>query len=131
MADAGDGHIHAGLPPDEVASGAGLLAFSRTIGGAFAVSLATTAWDNTTGNVRAALSGRLNGAEQTIQQMMSGGLSRAQATGQVDYLLQSQSVMVATNQIFLVLGVLMLGAAAVVWIAPKPKVFMGGGAGGH
>jgi MFS transporter, DHA2 family, multidrug resistance protein len=120
----------AGLPPDEVASGAGLLAFSRTIGGAFAVSLATTAWDNTTSSVRAAFTGRLNGAEQTIQQMMSG-VSRAQATGQLDYLVQSQAVMVATNQIFLILGVLMLGAAAVVWIAPKPKAFLGGGAGGH
>jgi DHA2 family multidrug resistance protein len=121
----------AGLPPDEVASGAGLLAFSRTIGGAFAVSLATTAWDNTTSSVRAAFTGRLNDAEQSIQQIMSGGFSRAQATGQLDYLVQSQSVMVATNQIFLILGVLMLGAAAVVWIAPKPTGVMGGGGGGH
>ena len=117
--------------PRETASGAGLMNFSRTTAGAFAVSIATTAWENTASIHHADLAGTLNnpmGAASTLQGM---GLSASQAAGQIDNLVQSQSVMVATNHIFLLCALMFVAGAAIVWLAPKPKAAVPAGAGGH
>jgi MFS transporter, DHA2 family, multidrug resistance protein len=117
--------------PREVASGAGLMSFSRTTAGAFAVSITTTAWENTTTVHRTDLAGTLNdpaGITATLQGM---GFSASQATSQIDALVQSQAVMVATDHIFLISALMFVVGAAVVWIAPKPKAAAPAGAGGH
>ena len=41
--------------------------------------------------------------------------------GSIDWLLQGQSVMVATNQIFMAIAVIFVVAAMIIWLAPKPK----------
>ena len=38
----------ASLKPQEIAGGAGLLSFARTMAGAFATSISITAWNNST-----------------------------------------------------------------------------------
>lgn len=48
----------------------------------------------------------------------------------IDYLITSQAVMLATNQLMTVIGVAFLIAASVIWLAPRPKRVVEPGAGG-
>jgi DHA2 family multidrug resistance protein len=50
----------------------------------------------------------------------SSRLSGERARTLLDYMVSGQSVMQATNNTFLLLGLLTLVAAAAVWLAPKP-----------
>ncbi|MDB5445388.1 MAG: emrB [Phenylobacterium sp.] len=116
--------------PSEVASAAGLSNFLRTSGAAFATSIMTTAWDNTATAKRSELVTRLHDVPGAISAMTSQGLTPEQATGQVDRLVQVQSVMLATNHIFMITVGLFLLGAVLVWFAPKPArggAAMGGG----
>jgi MFS transporter, DHA2 family, multidrug resistance protein len=118
------------VSPRETASAAGLLTFMRSTAAAFATSITTTQWDNIATTRRVQLAGALNGANDTMDAMTRAGMSAAQALRQVDSMVQSQAVMLATDKVFLVTACLFVVAALAVWIAPKPKVFARGG-GGH
>lgn len=39
----------------------------------------------------------------------------------IDWLVQKQSVMVATNNLFFTIAVIFVVAACVIWLAPKPR----------
>ncbi|HEX7886534.1 MAG TPA: DHA2 family efflux MFS transporter permease subunit [Phenylobacterium sp.] len=108
------------VEPEETASAAGLMNFCRTLSGAFATSLVTTAWTNNASRNQSELTGALNGGQATMDQLSANGLSTEQARGVVDQLVQGQSVMLATNQIFLAMAVLFAISACVVWLAPRP-----------
>ena len=114
--------------PEETASAAGLSNFMRTVGAAFATSIMTTAWDNIGTEKRSQMVGHLNDVGQTARSLTAQGFSHDQAIGQINQLVQVQSTMLATNQLFLTTTLLFLFAASVVWFAPKPK--RGGSAGG-
>jgi len=107
--------------PEETASAAGLSNFLRTCSAAFATSLMTSAWENTTTEKRSLLVGHLNGIQATRDALAVRGLSPDQATGQIDGLVQVQSTMLATSHLFLVAATVFVLAAIVVWMAPKPK----------
>jgi len=109
------------LPPDEVASGAGLINFMRTTAGAFGTSIATTAWDDAAARNHDTLSNQLNNPGATLSQLTSMGFSPAQALQQLEGLVQSQAVMLATNRIFWMIAAVMFVAAASIWMAPKPR----------
>jgi DHA2 family multidrug resistance protein len=49
----------------------------------------------------------------------------------MDNLVQSQSVMLATDHIFLISALMFVFGAAIVWLAPKPAAPVAAGAGGH
>jgi DHA2 family multidrug resistance protein len=118
--------------PSEVAAAAGLSNFLRTTSAAFATSLVTTFWENNSTKDHALLAGRLNDPQGTLATLRAGGMSPEQALNQLDFLTQSQAVMLATNHMFLVTVVVFVVAAGAVWLSPKPK--LGGGpaaAGGH
>lgn len=115
----------------EMDSAAGLMNFLRTLSGAFATSLVTTVWSNQTTRNHAELVG-LADRDQSVQQLLVSNGSTPEAAHQVlDYLVTSQSVMLSTNQIMTVIGVIFLLAAAVIWLAPKPGRTIEPGAGGH
>jgi DHA2 family multidrug resistance protein len=65
-----------------------------------------------------------------MDSMAAAGLTPDQARGQLDALVQSQSVMLATSHVFLLCAIVFTLVAGVVWFAPRPKAMMGGG-GGH
>jgi DHA2 family multidrug resistance protein len=117
--------------PNEVASAAGLSNFLRTSSAAFATSIMTTAWENTTTAKRVEIVGHLNDMSGTAHALTSHGLTPDQATGQIDHIVQVQATMLATNQLFFIMTFLFLFAASIAWLAPKPK--RGGAApgGGH
>jgi len=121
------------VPPQEMASAAGLSNFLRTTSAAFATSIVTTVWDNTSTKNHALLAGRLN-ADSTVNMMTSSGMSHAQAVGQIDNLTTSQSVMLSTDHMFVLTSLVFVVAAMAVWASPKPNIAgMGGGppGGGH
>jgi DHA2 family multidrug resistance protein len=120
------------VKPSETASAAGLISFARTVAGAFGTSIVTTSWENSSTRVRADMVGQLNQAPRAVDTIAASGFSHGAALSQLDNLVQSQAVMVATNHTFQTIGAVMMVAAATVWLAPKPKgAAPPPGAGGH
>ena len=111
----------AAVPPEQTASAAGLVNFIRTMSGAFGTALVTTVWDQTATNVRVNLVGTLHQPERVLSTLQSHGLSATQALQSLSDTVQSQAVMVATNQVFLALAVIIAAVAAGVWLSPRAK----------
>jgi DHA2 family multidrug resistance protein len=110
----------ASVAVEETASAAGLMSFCRTFSGAIATSLVTTVWENGASRDHDDLSGLLRGAGAQVDRLVRHGFGPHQAAGIVDQLVQSQSVMLATNQVFMTLAILFLLACLAVWLAPRP-----------
>jgi DHA2 family multidrug resistance protein len=108
------------LKPQDIAGGAGLLSFTRTMAGAFATCIATTFWSDTARKNRVQLLNQTD-SHAAVHQMTGLGLSPGQAVRQVEGLIQSQSVMLATDKLFLAIAILMAIAAFSVLLIPKPK----------
>ncbi|HEX3916132.1 MAG TPA: DHA2 family efflux MFS transporter permease subunit [Caulobacteraceae bacterium] len=117
--------------PQEMASAAGLSNFLRTTSAAFSASLVTTMWANASTRNHANIAGALNDPAATQRILAHGGMSAAQSLSQVDNLAQSQAVMLATDQLYLVMAAAFVIAAIGVWLGPKPKIFSSAGGGGH
>lgn len=94
------------VAPRQIASAAGLMSFLRTLSGAFSTSLVTTTWINQAAANRTELVSSL----QYHQEIPIAELNQ---------LVDSQSVMLATNHIFQIAAVVFILAATVIWIAPK------------
>ena len=116
--------------PRETASAAGLVNFTRTTAGAFGTSITTTAWENIATTHRTDLVGILHQPQENMDIMTRAGMTAGQALGQVDAMVQSQAVMLATDHVFLVTTFVFIAGATAVWIAPKPKGMVQAG-GGH
>jgi DHA2 family multidrug resistance protein len=104
----------------ETASAAGLMSFCRTFAGAIATSLVNTSWEDKIKNKHAELSGLVDQAGHYAAMLTSSGWSSGQATEKINQIAESQSVMLATNQLFLIIGICYVFAALAVWLAPKP-----------
>ena len=115
----------------EMDSAAGLMNFLRTLSGAFATSLVTTAWSDQATRNHAELVGLADRDHSLHQQITGAGASPEAAHQVLDYLVTSQSVMLSTNQLMTAIGLLFLLAATVIWLAPKPNRTIEPGAGGH
>ncbi|WP_154115506.1 multidrug efflux MFS transporter permease subunit VceB [Vibrio cincinnatiensis] len=105
----------------EMESAAGLMNFIRTLSGAFATSMINTFWERESRYVHAELSGLTDKVGVASQAMQNAGMSTEQARSAMDWTLQNQGVMVATNQLFLMIAVIFAVAACMIWFAPKPK----------
>ncbi len=108
------------LKPQDIAGGAGLLSFTRTMAGAFATCIATTFWSDTARKSRVQLLNQTDTGD-AVHRMTNMGLNPGQAIRQVEGLIQSQSVMLATDKLFLCIAILMAIAAFSVLLIPKPK----------
>lgn len=105
----------------EMESAAGLMNFIRTLSGAFATSMINTSWERETRYVKAELAGLTDQHGVAVHMMQSEGMPIDQIRSSFDWLVQKQSVMVATNQLFIVIAIIFAIAACVIWFAPKPK----------
>jgi len=108
------------LPPKATAAGAGQFNFVRTLSSAISTAVVVAGWTNAIDTKKAILAGELHNAAGALALLEGGGFSENQARTLLDWAVQGQSVMLGTNQMFLVVGLVMLFTAAVVWIAPKP-----------
>jgi MFS transporter, DHA2 family, multidrug resistance protein len=107
----------------ETNSAAGLMNFLRTLSGAVATSLVGSLWEsriklnhaNLTAQVaqmnHADLVGQMDVGARTIQ--------AAASRGTLEQLVSGQSVMLATNQLFMVLAVVLAVGALSIWLAPR------------
>lgn len=115
----------------EMDSAAGLMNFLRTLSGAFATSVVTTSWSNKITENHAELVG-VSDADGSVRAMLSSSDMGLDTVNEIiDYLVTSQSVMLATNQLMMEIGAVFIVAAAVIWLAPKPLRVVEPGAGGH
>jgi DHA2 family multidrug resistance protein len=109
------------VPPREITSAAGLLTFMRSTAAAFATSITTTQWANIATDRRVDLAGTLNGVGGMIDTLTRSGVTGAQALSEIDALVQSQAVMLATDRVFFVTSFVFLLAGIAIWIAPKTR----------
>jgi len=105
---------------EETASAAGLLNFARTLSGAFATSVVTTVWNNQITRNHAELAGLADSDGTIVAALTSAGSSAEQALSMLDQLVQGQSVMIATSQVFMWAGCAFALSAVAVWFAPRP-----------
>lgn len=108
----------ASVEPEEMASAAGLMSFMRTLSGAFATSIVTTAWDDKASHYHAELTALVDSSPQALQQLGNGSIESGRQ--QLGQLIQSQSIMLSTNELFWLSGLSFVLAACMIWLAPRP-----------
>ena len=118
-----------GMKPQEIAGAAGLLSFTRTMSGAFGTSLVTTSWSNAARSNRVELLNQMNGAA-AVQTVRVTGLGAARSLGQLENIVQTQAVMLATDSMFLGIACIMVVGAFSIWLVPNPAGFARA-SGGH
>jgi len=115
----------------EMDSAAGIMNFLRTLGGAFATSLVTTVWSNQITRNHAELVAVSDPHGETLAMMQAAGAPPDVALNVFDYLVTSQAVMLATNQLLMWIGVIFFFAAAIIWLAPRPTRSVDPATGAH
>ena len=115
----------------EVASAAGLMSFIRTLSGAIGTSIVTTSWEDGAIDNHAQLVGMVDTDQSVSRLMESSGMMADAAQRSLDGLLQTQSIMLSTNHLMLIIGIVYLIAASVIGFAPKPARAIDPAAAGH
>lgn len=121
----------ASVPAQDTAAAAGLLSFVRTVSGAVGTAMATSMWDDTTRTTRAALAGELNDPAGTMAQLQSSGFSEGQARAVIERLVDAQAATIGATQVFGLAALVLLVAAAVVWLGPRARQGAGQAPMGH
>ena len=106
---------------DEMASAAGLMNFLRTMSGAVATAIGVTMWENGAQNARDTLSGVLNNTQSNMAVLQSHGFGVEQSRAFISQLVDSQANAITTINLFELFAAIFLGAAAIIWLAPKPR----------
>lgn len=123
------------LEPHEIAAGSGLATFCRTLGGSFAASLTTWAWNQRSTIHHAQLTEHISAHDPAMQQTVSalgnGDVQRGALL--LEQMIAQQATQIGFNEIFHLLGILFLVVIAFVWMAKPPFAAKVGGAasGGH
>ena len=123
------------LEPHEIAAGSGLATFVRTLGGSFAASLTTWAWNQRSTIHHARLTENIGAydpaMQQTVTSLGQGDLQRGAVV--MNQMISQQAVQIGFNEIFHLLGILFLVVIVFVWFARPPFSAKVGGAaaGGH
>jgi MFS transporter, DHA2 family, multidrug resistance protein len=113
--------------PEETASAAGVMAFLRTMAGAIATSISTTAWDDSARTSRSELVSKLN-TDDTVNALTAQGFSLDQARNVIAQLVDKEAFALATSHIFLISAGVFVAAAMIIWLTPRPKRAVGMGA---
>lgn len=117
---------------EETASAAGLMNFVRTISGAFATSLVTTFWQDKSYTAHEQLAGIADPTGQLAVQVaaapaVTGQIGREMLNGMVS----SQSLMLATNGLMMIIAVVFFISAFAIALAPKATRTVDAAAIGH
>ena len=115
---------------EETASAAGLMNFVRTISGAIATSLVTTSWQNRSIIAHAKLVDIADPTGQ-VASMLPTGLSGQMVREMLNNLVTSQSLMLATNGLMLVIGAIFIIASISIVLAPKAARAVDAASVGH
>ena len=115
---------------EETASAAGLMNFVRTISGAIATSLVTTSWQNRSIIAHAKLADIVDPSGQ-VASTLPPGLSGQMVREMLNNLVTSQSLMLATNGLMLVVGAIFIIASVSIVLAPKAVRVVDAASVGH
>ena len=113
---------------NEVASAAGVMNFLRTMSGAVATAIGVTMWENGAQSARDTLTGVLHGTGSTMESLQAHGFTVEQSRTFVSHLVDSQAIAITTVNVFELFAAIFVGAAVIIWLAPKPKHSVGLGA---
>lgn len=124
------------LEPHEIAAGSGLATFVRTLGGSFAASLTTWAWNQRSTVHHARLTESISAYDPAMQQTVTalGQGDPQRGALALNQMISQQAVQIGFNEIFHLLGILFLLVIVFVWFARPPfaaKIGGGAAAGGH
>ena len=120
------------LAPGEIADGAGLATFLRTLGASFAASLTNFLWDH-----RAIVHHERLGEHVTVFDPVTvktlGDLGGSgEAVAMINQSITQQAYQMSFNEVFHVLGWIFLSLIAIVWLAKPPfEPKAGMASGGH
>lgn len=104
----------------ETNSAAGLMNFMRTLAGAIATSVVTTYWEDEITRNRAELVGVIDQGQVITQQLLGQGMAEDQVFAVLERMVTEQSVMLATNELMLVVSLMLIASAFFIWLVPKP-----------
>jgi DHA2 family multidrug resistance protein len=105
----------------ETAAAAGLINFIRTTAGAMGTAIVIAAWSSETAATRVELVSTLNQPGHVLAQMQRSGITPGQSLNLLDQAVQSQAVMIATNHLFMIVGLIIAATAVGIWAMPKPS----------
>jgi DHA2 family multidrug resistance protein len=125
---------------EETASAAGLMNFVRTMSGAVATSLVTTSWQNRSIIAHAKLADIVDPTGQVAQMvdpagrgasLLPPGISGQMVREMFNNLVTSQSLMLATNGLMMVIGAIFIIASVSIVLAPKAARAVDAASVGH
>jgi DHA2 family multidrug resistance protein len=108
--------------PHETAAASGLINFLRTISGAIATAAVISAWSSYATTSRSNLVASLRHSQDFLDRLGDKGQPANQALGALNGLVQDQSIMLATNHMFLLLGAVIGLTAIGIWLMPPSRV---------
>jgi DHA2 family multidrug resistance protein len=111
----------ASVNPEEQANAAGLSNFMRTLAGAFATSLIQSRWSDATRVNNTEIANSMVHGQGAVDAMTMQGVPVESARTMLSYLVEGQSVMLATLNMFGVIAVALGISAVIIWLVPKPK----------
>lgn len=111
----------ASVDPVEEANAAGISNFMRTLAGSFATSLIQGEWSNATRTNNSEIANPMPNGQVAIDPLSARGFSGDSARTMLSYVVGGQSVMLATLDLYGVIALCLGGAAAIIWLVPKPK----------
>ena len=108
------------VPPEELASAAGLQNFTRTMAIAVATALVLTEWSNIERTAHSQLASNLH-TGPTMTALSGAGFQVEQARQMVAMLVEREALAVAVDHVFVLTACVLFAAAVIVWLAPAPK----------
>jgi MFS transporter, DHA2 family, multidrug resistance protein len=116
----------------ETASASGLMNFVRTISGAFATSLVTTSWQDRSYIAHDQLAGIVDPSGQAAALVAGApGMTGQMGRELLNYMVTSQSLLLATNGLMIVIAIVFLISSVAIVLAPKPGRTVDAAAIGH
>ncbi|MES2158215.1 MAG: DHA2 family efflux MFS transporter permease subunit [Pseudomonadota bacterium] len=108
------------VEPDETASAAGLQNFLRTMAIAVSTSLVLTGWGDAQRVSRNDLAANLQPTD-TLSTLAAMGFSPERARQMISNIVEQEAIVMAVDHIFLISAAVSFFAAAIVWLAPRPR----------
>ena len=109
------------VPAQLVTSAASLQNLLRTIALALSTSLSVTYWNDQARMFGSDLAGKIN-PEETIATLANGGFSTEQTRNLIASFVDREALTLATDKVFLITGFALIVSAALIWLAPRPKI---------
>ena len=119
----------AGLPPDKIASAAGLANFLRILASSFGTSLSTTLWEDRANLHHAQLTASLTPYEPNttalLNQLQASGMEGDTGLAMLERMVNGQAFMMATIDYYWLAGWIFICLVPLVWLARPPFMVQG------